>query len=261
MLAISLPQHNEDWPIYITLLTSAYQSLKSARKLLSGREADRTIWNHATNALFIICEKLRYLPQVSFPDSGRFAKVLIEGYIGFPTVDYSGRSVLDLNESVSGSCLRVVQKLFAKRHGLQSSVPQVTPEPLPFSLPRRPLSANALGRQDERDASTYHQFRSGYSNGNLSDYYSAPLVALRLPPPQMNINSDRIRRLDKEGDAGMERRSFGDSNVLISSISGKDYISARSSSRRKATSSVNFNSQGGQILDYTSGGSGGGRSV
>jgi len=105
LLVEALPLKSEDWPSYMTLLSKA---LKAG---LSASAED----NRGCNALFILCEKLAFLPYNSYSETIRLVRLLVANdEKGWKITDHSGRSLSDIEDRVPNSCLSVVRNMFLK---------------------------------------------------------------------------------------------------------------------------------------------------
>ena len=105
LLIEALPLKADDWPSYMMLLSKA---LKAG---LSANAED----SRGCNALFLLCEKLAYLPQNTFAETIRLVRLLVANDDkSWDIIDHTGRSLADIEERVPNSCLSVVRNMFMK---------------------------------------------------------------------------------------------------------------------------------------------------
>jgi hypothetical protein len=89
--------------------------------------------NRGRNALFILCEQMALVSNDCYPDSVRIVQIILEasGSYGVGGSDRTGRTVYDIEEKVSNSCLFSVKQMlldnsFRKNNGLARRSSSVT---------------------------------------------------------------------------------------------------------------------------------------
>jgi hypothetical protein len=101
LLLAAFPPYREESGTYRALLKSALEDA-----LNPAIEDDR-----GRNSLFILCEAMASVPSDQSPDSSRLVTLLVEQgnsmnpYFGVGGSDKTGRSIFDIEETVSNSCL------------------------------------------------------------------------------------------------------------------------------------------------------------